>query len=150
MEQTKQIQWCPSQRQRLCCLVSSCQFHHHAIDKISRQGFVYLGEQTHQSQSQGEGYGIETRVCIHRTGANHKGRDAPDAPPLLLADACALASIPLGGDRWTVGKSFNNDMHIKASSTFLSLIEELFVTDSLIHSGFNGFSKHFFCPFSLV
>ena len=67
---------------------------------------MYLAEQTHQSQSQGEGYGIETRVCIHRTGANHKGRDAPDAPPLLVGRACALTSIPLKGDRWRGVKYF--------------------------------------------
>ena len=58
------------------------------------QGFVYFSEQTHQSQSQWVCNGIGDNVY---TGvqANHKERDAPEAPPLLLVRACAITSNPL-------------------------------------------------------
>ena len=80
--------------------------YHYVLDLKSRQGFVFLGEQTHQSQSDEGGDGIETRVCIHRTRANHKGRDAPAAPPLLLDRAGAQRSSPLVGDRWVAENCF--------------------------------------------
>ena len=92
--------------------------YHYVCDLKSRQGFVFLCEQTHQSQSDEGGDGIETRVCIHRTRANHKGRDAPAAPPLLLDRACAQRSSPLVGDRWVAESCFTKH---KVLSIFTNL-----------------------------
>ena len=74
------------------------------------QGFVYFSEQTHQSQSQWVCNGIGDNVY---TGvqANHKERDAPEAPPLLLVRARAITSNPLAKDRSTMAKCFNQSLH---------------------------------------
>ena len=76
------------------------------------QGFVYFSEQTHQSQSQWVGNGIESGDNVY-TGvqANHKERDAGEAPPLLLTRARAITSNPLAGDRSTMAKCFNQSLH---------------------------------------
>ena len=86
------------------------------------QGFVYFSEQTHQSQSQWVGNGIESGDNVY-TGvqANHKERDAGEAPPLLLTRARAITSNPLAKDRSTMAKcftKFNNNQPIPQNQKY--------------------------------
>ena len=128
---------CIRNKERAPFLPMFWKVYHYVLDLKSRQGFVFLGEQTHQSQSDEGGDGIETRVCIHRTRANHKGRDAPAAPPLLLDRAGAQRSSPLVGDRWVADNCFIKHkvcMYLFKSTTATLTLHLFFLKSGLMNT----------------